>query len=374
MSRNQCLLALILLLFSLLGCVDPVEPEFEFREGLVFVEGFASTTPGTSYVIINKSEIQFGVRAVVFQSGAMVSFKNSDTGETVDLFESGESYVPPDDFEVTSGERWELAITLIDGTQYQSTPEVVLNEIPIVEAVANYDSELRFNEGEGSFEPGHTIAVTFDDPGGQENFYYWTYRAFENLVVCESCSGSVFRDGACIPTAGFTPEYYNYLCETDCWRIRFPENVNIFSDEFSDGGTTRNLDVASLPLYTKENISVELQQFSLTPAAYQYYKVLKDIVDNNGGFNAPPPAALVGNMSNVNDSEDFVLGRFTAVASSTVSIFIDRLGIPAEAIAPRVPLSLEPTLNSPHPPPPTNFVPCTETRFRTAIAPEGWME
>lgn len=356
-----------------LGCVDPVEPEFEFREGLVFVEGFASTSPGTSFVVINKSETQFGVNTTVFQTGAAVVFKNTDTGETIDLFERGESYVPPDDFAVTSGERWELAITLIDGTQYQSAPEVVLNEIPIAEAVADYTPELRFNEGEGSFEPGHTIAVTFDDPGGQENFYYWTYRAFENLVVCESCSESVFRDGACINTSGFVPDYFNYICETDCWRIRFPENVNIFSDEFSDGATTRNLDVGSLPLYNKENVSVELQQFSLTPAAYQYYKVLKDIVDNNGGFNAPPPAALVGNMSNVNDSEDFVLGRFTAVASSTISIFVDRTSIPEEPIEPRLPLNLEPTLNSPHPPPATNFVPCTETRFRTAIVPEGWM-
>lgn len=372
MLRNRDLLALLTTILFL-GCVDPVEPEFEFQEGLVFIEGFASTTPGTSYVIITKSEIQFGDETTVFQTGASVSFKNSDTGETVDLFEQGTTYVPSADFAVNPGERWELAILLADGKQYRSTPEVVLEEIPILETTTDYDPEFRFNEGTGRFEPGHTLAVTFDDPAGEENFYYWTFRSFENLDICASCTGTVYRDGTCVSTNGFVPEYYNYICETDCWRIRFPENVNIFSDEFSDGGNTSNLDVATLPLYTKENMVVELQQFSLTPAAYDYYKVLKDIVDNNGGFNAPPPAALVGNLTNVNDSEDFVLGRFTAVASSTVFVFIERLGITEPAIESRRPINLEPTLNSPHPPPATNFIPCAETRFRTAITPRGWM-
>jgi hypothetical protein len=112
----------------------------------------------------------------------------------------------------------------------------------------------------------------------------------------------------------------------------------------------------------------------LTPAAYNYYKVLKDIVDNSGGFNAPPPAALIGNMTNVNDSEDFVFGRFTAVATTTVSLFIDRANTPEDPIEIALPLELEPTLNSPYPPPATNFTPCTETRFRTAIRPEGWID
>ena len=362
---------LISLLFF--SCVDPVEPEFEFKEGLVFIEGFASTAPGASFVIINKSETQFGVNTTVFETGATVTFRNSDTGETTGLIENGDAYVPPADFVVSVGQRWELDITLIDGTQYKSSPEIVLEPIPIAEAKATFSPELRFNQSLDRFEPGHSISVTLDDPENQENFYYWTYRSFENLTICKTCGESVFRDGECITSPAPTPDYFNYSCETDCWKIRFPENINIFSDEFSNGRVTSDLQVATIPLYNKEDIVVELQQFSLTPAAYDYYKVLKDIVDNSGGFNAPPPAALIGNLSNVNDAEDFVFGRFTAVATRTVSIFIDRTNIPAEVIEVALPLEFEPTIASPHPPPATTIAPCTETRFRTAIQPEGWI-
>jgi hypothetical protein len=168
--------------------------------------------------------------------------------------------------------------------------------------------------------------------------------------------------------------YFDYICETECWSIRYPESVNIFDDTFSNGRTVANLEVGSLPLYTKENMVVEVQQFSLTPAAHKYYKVLKDIVDNASGFNAPPPAALIGNLYNANDSQEIVLGRFTVAASSVVNVYVERELINEAAIATRQPpaVSLEPTIGSPYPPPPTNLVPCEESRYRTAIEPEGW--
>ena len=118
---------------------------------------------------------------------------------------------------------------------------------------------------------------------------------------------------------------------------------------------------------------VEIQQLSLTPDAFDYYKVLKDLVDNNSGFNAPPPAALIGNIYNPNDLNDFVFGRFTAAATSSVDIFIKRGDIPENSLDPQKPLSIEPTFMSPYPPPATIEAPCNEGRFKTAIQPEAWM-
>lgn len=166
--------------------------------------------------------------------------------------------------------------------------------------------------------------------------------------------------------------YYTYNCDSDCWQIRFNENIKIFTDEFTDGIKINQLPVADVLLYSKKEILVEVQQFSLSASAYEYYKILKDLVDNNGSFNAPPPAALIGNMFNLNDSEEFVLGRFTAASTSTTSIFIDRstiierevgeIIIPQLEGAPISPLELVST------------APCIESRSRTTIRPEGWID
>jgi len=167
------------------------------------------------------------------------------------------------------------------------------------------------------------------------------------------------------------------------WFLRTNENIKIFSDEFTNGTMINNLPVADVVLFSGENIVVQIQQFSLTASAYEFYRVLQDLVDNNASINAPPPAALVGNMFNPNDDTEFVLGRFTAAPSTTRNIFIDRRNIQEQ------PLDSErfffeacnevcPIINCP----PINepgcvevlMAPCEETRFKTGITPEGWID
>ncbi|WP_273565634.1 DUF4249 domain-containing protein [Maribacter halichondriae] len=376
LSNTKRLLSACVIAISYLGCTDPVTPDFEFREGLIFVEGFASTTPGDSFVIINESAVEFGVYVVNSVDGATLSFENPDTGQVIPLAQQGDAYIPPLDFAAAPGERWKLNAQLSNGKRYESSPELVLQPVSITNLEAIYDPEIEFREiFGGKFVPGHELLVSFDDPSDTENYYYWTYRSYENLDICEKCFAGYFRDGECIdfPASVSGIPYFDYTCESECWRIRFPESIAIYDDRFSNGKQITNLSIGNALLYTKENMVVVAQQWNLTPEAHEYYKVLKDILDNNSGLNAPPPAALIGNLFNPKDSEDFIFGRFTAAATTTASIFIDRTGIEEDVLERRDPLNFE-GFGSPVPPPQTITAPCDENRFRTAIRPPGWID
>ncbi len=373
--RLPCFLSILIVFLS--GCTDPIEPEFEFQEGLVFVEGFATTTPGNSYVIISTSAIEFGVYVVNFLEGASVTFENVGTGSVVALNEIEGTYVAPQDFRVAPGEQWKLNITLPNGKRYESSVENVLQPIPVSDLEVRYDTELEFRETLGGrFLPGHELLVSFDDPVGEENYYYWSYRTYENLDFCEKCFQGIFREGECQSLgsnfAGFP--YFDYACETDCWQIRFPESITVYSDRFTDGKAVNKLPIGNLLLYTKQNMVVEVQQMAISPDAFEYYQVLRDVLENSTGLNAPPPAALVGNMSNPEDSEEFVFGRFTAVGASATGLFIDRTFIGEQALEQRQTIIFEPVVGCPLPPDCTTFAPCSETRFRTAIRPELWVD
>lgn len=357
------------------SCTDPVTPEFELREGLVFVEGFVSTTPGASFVEINQSAFEFGVYTVSFVENATVRYECLDSGEVVLLTAADQAYLPSEDFEVSPGERWKLLVDLPDGRRYESFPELVLEPVPITDLKVAYDAELEFREGDGGgFIPGHRAMVSFEDPSDRENYYYWTYRTYENLVICQRCVEGYFRDGECqrFPPSVSGIPFFDYLCKDDCWRIRFPERVTVFSDKFSNGKTVTDLSIGNLPLYTDQDMVLVLQQLSLTSEAFEYYEVLEDIVDNNGGLNAPPPAGLVGNMFNVENSDDFVFGRFTAAATTTASIFIERSDIPETALEIRGPTRYEEE-GDPVPPQITGTTVCSENKYRTAIPPPGWI-
>lgn len=359
------------------GCIDPIAPEYNFVDGLIVIESLASSTAGASYVNVNKTSSEFGVFRNVFQEGAVVTFNNLDTGEIVVLQEQVETYVPPPDFAVTTGESWELNVTLADGEQYRSLAEKVVAPVPILDIKATFDEELLFRDASKKFVAGHSISISFDDPAQDNNYYFWRFRSFENLVLCEVCQNGIFRNGACEtnpPEGPGVPKrepYYTYGCETACWRIRYNESIEIFDDEFTNGNSILDLPVADVLLFTAEDVLVSVDQLSLSYDAYQYYKRLKDVIDNKGNFNAPPPAAVSGNIFNLKNDNEVVLGRFTATSTSTASIFIDRSDIIKGEIEPEASFSFEgpPAIGSPF-----TSAPCLEGRFRTGIEPEGWIE
>jgi len=389
-ERRNFLFVKILCLLSFvmcMNCTDPVAPEYDFVEDLIYVDAYVSTITGGSYAIINETTNLSRRFVDTFVKDATVSFRNLNTDQEVFLTESADRYVPSSNFKASVGETWELLIKLSDGRTYQSKPETILEPIDFSNLQATYDKDLLFNESEDDFFPGHVVSLDLDDPATDDNYYFWKFRSFERLYTCDTCFEAILRGGECVDSSvsSLRGSTLTYGCETNCWQIRYNEDIQIFSDDFANGNTVRNIPVGNVVLYSKNSIVVEIEQYSLSASGYKYYKVLKDLVDNNVGLNAPPPAALVGNMFNPNNSDEFVLGRFTAAAAVVKSIFIDRTQIREASVERPTTLRPEKCADicrgsdcSPFIPPPPECIPitripCEESRFRTSIRPEGWV-
>lgn len=277
--------ACYLLIFSFLGCIVPEEPKFEYKEGILYIDAFASTDLNASFVIISESVFKFNRLINEAIEGTNVIFRNTDSDQRVILTEQEGQYVPPEEFLATPRESWELLITLPDGRRYQSLPEVITNPIPFSNAKATYNPELTFRADLERFVPGHFISIAIQDPTDENNFYFWKFRSFEKILYCERCEDGIFRNGKCSENTATPPDFptysLDYVCEEDCWRIRYSENIKLFSDEFTNGMAVKSLPVADILLYNKRNIAVELQQYLLSESAYEYYRIIKDLVDNS---------------------------------------------------------------------------------------------
>ena len=358
----------------LLTCTNPVSPEYQFIEGMIYIEGFIGTTEGASYIKVTESDVALYYRNI-FVSGANAFFVNADTNEKTPLIEDNFQYIPPTNFKGEVGQKWYLEVNLPNGNQYFSEVETINPSVPIKALNVRYDKQLEFIEDYDKYVPGHEVSVTFDDPANETNYYYWRFKTYDKIMICQICYEGRFRNNECIPPffgPGSPSYYYTYWCDSDCWQIDYGNKIYIFSDEFSNGTTTSSLPIAHIPLNRTTKLLVEIQQYSLTPKAYEYYKTIKDLVDNNGGFNAPLPAALIGNIYNPNDPNEYVLGRFTASSATTKTIMIDRTFIEETPLESQISANPEPI-----PMPPEIWVdkaPCEESIHRTSIQPEGWME
>lgn len=391
MNNYYLLVKRSLIFLLILSCIDPSKPEYNYIDGLINIDAFAATEVGVSYVVIQRSRVSDGRSNNVKIENAQVLFVNSITGEHVSLKWEGNDYRPPATFKVLVGETWQVEIVLPDGGTYVSSPETVLPTVPIKNVEMYYDTNLVYQESNDDFVPGHELQVNFDDPLEEKNFYMWRFRSYERLKFCSYCENSISRDGECVPPPsekiGRLKRYYDYYCDSNCWQIRRNENIRIFSDEFSNGLSLTNVSAAQVLLYTKENILVDLQQYSISEEAYKYYNIIQDIIENNGSLNAPPPAAFMGNFRNSKE-EEYVLGRFTAAAATTYQIFINREEIKESPLETFHPVLLEECSEvcgtcevsgeecdccvcSPCQ---MTSAPCKETSSRTGIKPEGWID
>jgi hypothetical protein len=136
------------------------------------------------------------------------------------------------------------------------------------------------------------------DPAVQQNYYRWTAytytaRRSTGIPCCLGCPGT---------------------CYDRCWVQYFSQDINILSDKGVDGNRLRQQFVMRSPIYTPGPTLIEVQQYSMTPAAYQFWKLFKEQQSRTGTIFDPLPASVIGNITNSSDAKEQALGYFGASA------------------------------------------------------------
>ncbi|HLL97180.1 MAG TPA: DUF4249 family protein [Spirosoma sp.] len=124
---------------------------------------------------------------------------------------------------------------------------------------------------------------------------------------------------------------FDYACRTKCWAILSSYTLDVFDDQFTNGGLIAKRKVGAIPFYQHSPCLVELRQGSLTKDAFRYYKLFQDQTQNTGGLADTPPTALIGNVHNVANPGEAVIGYFTASGISVIHHYVNRqdaVGLP----------------------------------------------
>ncbi|TAG72057.1 MAG: DUF4249 family protein [Runella slithyformis] len=212
----------------------------------------------------------------------------------------------------------------------------------------------------------------------QKNAYLWKWELFEAQEICITCEKGILNSRTLQCVNASTPFAYDYQCQGNCWELFYSTDINIMSDVFSNGRTITGRRVAQVPYYSDLGALVEVQQYAVSNEAYQYYLLLRDQTQTTGTLADTPPAPIVGNVRNINDRSEIVVGYFGAAGVKKMRYWVNRNGFSQQGGV-KTPLlgratNLEPTT----PPAPPTFetrpplYPCIASRNRTPIRPQGW--
>ncbi|QMW05665.1 DUF4249 domain-containing protein [Spirosoma foliorum] len=392
-------LFLLLVLTTLIlptACVDMLETPMSQRVNVIVVDATLTNLNEDQKIHINRSKSdsltgRFGslpitgaLVEVLVDSAQVLVFTETDTAG---------AYRSPAGFRAQPGHAYQLRFTLKDGTHYQSTTEVMATVPPIDRIHTKFNpTSLPAILGDGSinqYRGAHDITIDFQDPADQHNYYRWDWLLWEKQDWCRTCVNNEYAIYS-LTTPPFLVEdcygqkydngyyVYDYNCRTQCWEILHNYTTNVFDDVYSNGGLILGRSVAQIPFYQKNACLVQLRQSSLTRQAYQYYRTVEEQTQNNGGVAATPPTALVGNVRNLANEHESVIGYFTASAVATSLDWIDRRD------ATGIPPGLFIALNNRPPSQPFNqggygskdypTATCVPSDGRTPNKPVGWLE
>ena len=336
-----------------LGCVDRLDLNLSQRTNIIVVEGILTDLPEPQRIRLNRSQAdpltgRFGTLPITKASVEVVV----DSSQRIDCHETADgTYQLPSDFRGQVGHAYQLRFTLSDGIYYESTQQVMPAVPPLGKLVANFNrTSLPAGLLEGNFRSGYDLLVDTQDPASQPNYYRWEWTLWEKQAWCKSCTQGYYMPnklnlvssypniliyqtqpdlledclaapaaelfgGVHTTTANFTNDY---PCRTQCWEVIHGTAISVFSDSYSNGGLLTSRKVGQVPYYTQNPALVDVRQSSLTADAYRYFSQLEQQTQNTGGLADTPPTALIGNVRNSANSQEKVVGYFTAGSVSSI--------------------------------------------------------
>ena len=365
------LLTVLLSTVLLTSCLDPTVPQFQTEDPFYLVEGRILAGEDGSEVRVRASA--FTSSTIRFEAIEDAAVASVETGGATVAWEAVPGapgrYQPPAGFRANPGETWSLTVVLPDGTTVESAPERVPAPVAVQSLAVVFEQNSVFDAGTNQFIPRFELFLTYDDPADEDNFYAFDFRYWEAVVTCFTCERGRYRNGECVEDFSVMPRF-DYYCDTEeCFRETAGNAVVYGTDELSNGNTVSGFPIGGIPFMAFGGLLVEGSVLSISPEAYAYGRVIQDLTTGNAGLNATVPAALAGNVRNLDPAGRTVLGFVSVATAGRTRTFIERTEDTGTPLRFDDRIYPEPIVGPFVPP----LAPC-EVDGRTATRPVGWQE
>lgn len=316
MIRKGWIIILVTII-SLAGCRDEFDPEIDDYDNLLVVDGLLTNEEGPYTIRLSRTA---SVDKPDYNplSGCTVKL-HENTGYTEELTEvdSGVYQTAPDGLQTQIGNSYKLSVNTPDGETYESD-FIELREPVGIQSITH---DLEFHETNEYPKPlpGYQFFVSTEAAQKQDAYFLW--RMMETYEYT-----SEFRIHYIYRGMGIE-EFLNNDTLYRCWKTaKVPE--------FFTGSTQalNSTQVKKKPLHfvstegkrIQVRYSLLLKQFTISSEAYHFWTDVREQVTGDDFLFSSQPYPIRGNMRNVDDSDDIVLGYFTVGSVAKNRIFVDR--------------------------------------------------
>lgn len=326
------ILPLLYLMIS--ACVDPIQYKVPPPDSQLVVDGFISDEPGPYTIKLSKTlaidAYLYNVKPV---TGATVVL-NSDAGDHEVLLEVADGVYSTSTTQGVVGRAYKLEI-IVNGKTYSSDAE----KMPVAGEIQNVRFEFTANTktDNGKTVNDDRFDILMDSKGaeGITNYLRWrmvgTYKieTFPQLhkIGTDNGTGKIVFISDPLPCSGPPPS--ECIC-CKCWITDY-NTPSVSDDQLVSGSRFSNVLVGTVPVNRRtfyEKYYVEVEQMSVTPEAFLYWKLVRAQKDGVASLFQPPLANIKSNIHNTADANEVVRGFFWAGSVRRKSLFITQSDLP----------------------------------------------
>ena len=300
---------LVTLLLTVLpaACVYDFDPGLEGNVKALIIEGDILAGDITLVQVSNLQSPGVSETAEFLGSGVTVSVESESGAVFPGVCVSGESfdnvYFKVDTRPIDLSSRCRLRVEVPGSGTYLSEWQEILQDESVLDSLYYVVS------------PGRDqLDIRIDTPGTAEGFYRWI--GMEVWEYTAEYRAIVWYD----PATNTVKPYENGENYYFCWKRDYFRDILVASAEVQ--GVTRFRDYT---LYSTRNradlrfyntYSLTLLQERISREAYDYWTSMRNNTSDVGGLFSPQPSDVRGNIHNVDDPSEYVVGFISA---STVS-------------------------------------------------------
>jgi hypothetical protein len=156
-----------------------------------------------------------------------------------------------------------------------------------------------------------------------------------------------------------------YCKPSKCWQIENCKGCIILAnDKYVNGNKIAHIKIGTAPYDDTTPYYMLIEQLAISKQEYDYWNIIKGQTNNSGGIFDTPPATAFGNMTNLKDKSEQVLGYFSVAGVNKVGYSLLRNGIKNQPFEKRYVGAL-------------GYIfcdECTPNEFRTETKPLNWLD
>ncbi|MGF7075128.1 DUF4249 domain-containing protein [Mucilaginibacter sp. 3215] len=214
--------------------------------------------------------------------------------------------------------KYRVHIVTNDNKEYVSDYVEVKKTQPI--------DSIGFNIKNGNMQ----VYTNTHDASNSSRYYRWSYE--ETWRFHAKYQSAYMVDQVNKKVVGRPPSEYNYYCfaGSKSSTIVIGSSAKLSQDVIYQQPVTT---IASTSEKIEMRYSILLKQYALTKEAYQFWENMKKNTEQLGSIFDAQPSQLTGNIHNLKDPAEPVIGYISVTNVQSKRVFIDNADLPREWVA-----------------------------------------